>query len=159
MREMSNPEDKLDHLGITLPEMAAPVANYVPYAKTGNLLFIAGQISRTPDGANLRGKLGLDMAIDEGYAAARSAAIYTLSAIVHAAGSLSNVSRIVRILGMVNCTPDFGDQPDVINGSSDLFVEVFGEAGRHSRAAVGMSSLPGGAAVEIEVICELVNSD
>ncbi|MBJ27390.1 MAG: hypothetical protein CL776_01070 [Chloroflexi bacterium] len=156
---MSDQEERLKSLGIELPEMAAPVANYLPYSKTGNLLFIAGQISRTKDGSNLRGKLGQDMGVEEGYDAARSAAIYTLSAIANAAGSLSNVSRIVRMLGMVNCTSDFGDQPDVINGASDLFVEVFGEAGRHSRAAVGMSSLPGGAAVEIEVICELINSD
>jgi len=156
---MPNRAERLKSLGIELPEMAAPVANYLPYSKTGNLLFIAGQISRTKDGSNLRGKLGQDMDVEEGYDAARSAAIYTLSAIANAAGSLSNVSRIVRMLGMVNCTADFGDQPDVINGASDLFVEVFGEAGRHSRAAVGMSSLPGGAAVEIEVICELINSD
>ena len=156
---MPDQAERLKSLGIELPEMAAPVANYLPYSKTGNLLFIAGQISRTKDGSNLRGKLGQDMDVEEGYAAARSAAIYTLSAIANAAGSLSNVSRIVRMLGMVNCTADFGDQPDVINGASDLFVEVFGEAGRHSRAAVGMSSLPGGAAVEIEVICELINSD
>ncbi len=156
---MPNRAERLKSLGIELPEMAAPVANYLPYSKTGNLLFIAGQISRTKDGSNLRGKLGQDMDVEEGYDAARSAAIYTLSAIANAAGSLSNVSRIVRMLGMVNCTADFGDQPDVINGASDLFVEVFGEAGRHSRAAGGMSSLPGGAAVEIEVICELINSD
>jgi len=156
---MPDQAERLKSLGIELPEMAAPVANYLPYSKTGNLLFIAGQISRTKDGSNLRGKLGQDMDVEEGYDAARSAAIYTLSAIANAAGSLSNVSRIVRMLGMVNCTADFGDQPDVINGASDLFVEVFGEAGRHSRAAVGMSSLPGGAAVEIEVICELINSD
>ena len=156
---MPDQAERLKSLGIELPEMAAPVANYLPYSKTGNLLFIAGQISRTKDGSNLRGKLGQDMAVDEGYDAARSAGRYTLSAIANAAGSLSNVSRIVRMLGMVNCTADFGDQPDVINGASDLFVEVFGEAGRHSRAAVGMSSLPGGAAVEIEVICELINSD
>ncbi len=156
---MPNRAERLKSLGIELPEMAAPVANYLPYSKTGNLLFIAGQISRTKDGSNLRGKLGQDMDVEEGYDAARSATIYTLSAIANAAGSLSNVSRIVRMLGMVNCTADFGDQPDVINGASDLFVEVFGEAGRHSRAAVGMSSLPGGAAVEIEVICELINSD
>ena len=156
---MPDQAERLKSLGIELPEMAAPVANYLPYSKPGNLLFIAGQISRTKDGSNLRGKLGQDMDVEEGYDAARSAAIYTLSAIANAAGSLSNVSRIVRMLGMVNCTADFGDQPDVINGASDLFVEVFGEAGRHSRAAVGMSSLPGGAAVEIEVICELINSD
>ena len=156
---MPDQAERLKSLGIELPEMAAPVANYLHYSKTGNLLFIAGQISRTKDGSNLRGKLGQDMDVEEGYDAARSAAIYTLSAIANAAGSLSNVSRIVRMLGMVNCTADFGDQPDVINGASDLFVEVFGEAGRHSRAAVGMSSLPGGAAVEIEVICELINGD
>ena len=156
---MPDQAERLKSLGIELPEMAAPVANYLPYSKTGNLLFIAGQISRTKDGSNLRGKLGQDMDVKEGYDAARAAAIYTLSAIANAAGSLSNVSRIVRMLGMVNCTADFGDQPDVINGASDLFVEVFGEAGRPSRAAVGMSSLPGGAAVEIEVICELINSD
>lgn len=152
---MPTPNERLKELGLTLPEMAAPVANYVPYARTGNLLFIAGQVSRTPDGKTMAGKLGDTMNAEQGYAAARSAALYAISAIEQGAGGLDKVTRIVRMLGMVNCTPDFGEQPPVINGASDLLVDVFGDAGRHSRAAVGMSSLPAGAAVELEIICEV----
>ncbi len=152
---MFTPLQRLAELGLTLPSVAAPVANYVPYARTGNLLFIAGNVSRDAEGKTLPGKLGESMSVEEGYQAARSAGLYTLAAMNEAAGSLDNVARIVRMLGMVNCTPDFGGQPQVINGASDLFVEVMGDAGRHSRAAVGMASLPAGAAVEIEVVCEL----
>ena len=152
---MSTPMQRLGELGLALPEVAAPVANYLPYVRTGNLLFIAGNVSRDADGKTLPGKLGETMNVEEGYAAARSAGLYALAAMNEAAGSLDNVVRIVRMLGMVNCTPDFGAQPQVINGASDLFVEVVGDAGRHSRAAVGMASLPAGAAVEIEVICEI----
>ncbi|MDE2766354.1 MAG: RidA family protein [Chloroflexota bacterium] len=152
---MSTPLQRLVELGLTLPPVAAPVANYLPYARTGNLLFIAGNVSRDVDGKTLPGKLGETMSVEEGYAAARSAGLYALAAMNDAAGSLDNVARIVRMLGMVNCTPDFGGQPQVINGASDLLGEVMGDAGRHSRAAVGMASLPAGAAVEIEVVCEL----
>ena len=152
---MPTPSERLRELGLTLPAVAAPVANYVAYARTGDLLFIAGQISRNADGSNLGGKLGESMDAEQGYAAARSAGLYALAAMDAGAGGIDKVRRIVRMLGMVNCTPDFGEQPQVINGASDLFVEVFGDAGRHSRAAVGMSSLPAGAAVEIEVICEV----
>lgn len=152
-----NPEEQLKDLGIQLPQPAAPVANYVPYVKSGNLLFIAGQISRSPDGTNMTGKLGETMTIEEGYAAARSAAIFAIAAIKSALGDLNQVSRIVRMFSMVNCTGDFGDQPAVANGASDLFVEVFGDAGRHARCAVGHASLPGGAAIELEIIVETVN--
>ena len=152
---MSTPMQRLGELGLALPAVAAPVANYLPYVRTGNLLFIAGNVSRDAGGKTLPGKLGESMSVEEGYAAARSAGLYALAAMNEAAGSLDNVVRIVRMLGMVNCTSDFGAQPQVINGASDLFVEVMGDAGRHSRAAVGMASLPAGAAVEIEVICEV----
>jgi enamine deaminase RidA (YjgF/YER057c/UK114 family) len=151
----STPEEQLHALGITLPEPAAPVANYVPYVRTGNLVFIAGQISRTPDGANMPGKLGDTMTVEQGYAAARSAAIFATAAIKSAVGDLSKVSRIVRMFSMVNCTPDFGDQPNVADGASDLFVDVFGDKGRHARCAIGHASLPGGAAIELEIIVEV----
>ncbi len=152
---MPTPSERLRELGLTLPTPASPVANYVSSSRTGNLLFIAGQVSRGNDGKTLAGKLGETMNAEQGYAAARSAAIYALAAMDAGGGGIDNVRRVVRVLGMVNCTPHFGEQPLVINGASDLFVEVFGDAGRHSRAAVGMASLPAGAAVEIEVICEI----
>jgi enamine deaminase RidA (YjgF/YER057c/UK114 family) len=152
---MPTPSERLRELGLTLPTPASPVANYVAHARTGNLLFIAGQVSRDDDGKTLTGKLGETMSVEQGYAAARSAGLYAIAAMEAGAGGIDNVRRVVRMLGMVNCAPDFGEQPLVINGASDLFVEVFGDAGRHSRAAVGMASLPAGAAVEIEVICEV----
>ncbi len=152
---MATPLERLVELGLTLPEAAAPVANYVPYVRTGELLFVSGNVSRNADGSVMPGKLGVDMTVEEGYVAARSAAMYVLAAANEAAGSLDSVKRVVRMLGMVNCTPDFAQMPQVINGASDLFVDIFGDAGRHSRAAVGMASLPANSAVEIEVICEL----
>ncbi len=152
---MATPLERLVELGLTLPEAAAPVANYVPYVRTGELLFVSGNVSRNADGSVMPGKLGADMTVEEGYVAARSAAMYVLAAANEAAGSLDGVKRVVRMLGMVNCTPDFAQMSQVINGASDLFVDIFGDAGRHSRAAVGMASLPANSAVEIEVICEL----
>ena len=153
----TTPEERLEGLGIALPKPAAPVANYVPYVQTGNLLFIAGQISRTPDGANMPGKLGDTMTVEQGYAAARSAAIFAIAAIKSAVGDLDRVSRIVRVFSMVNCAPDFGDQPNVADGASDLFVGVFGDKGRHARCAIGHASLPGGAAIELEIIVEVAS--
>ena len=152
---MPTAEERLTALGIALPAMAAPVANYVPFVRSGNLLFLAGQVSRASDGKSLVGKLGQTMTVDQGYQAARSAAIYAIAAMKAALGDLERVARIVRLLGMVNTSPDFDAHPQVMNGASDLLVEVFGDRGRHARAAVGMASLPMGAAVEIEVTVEV----
>ena len=151
----STAEERLQELGLTLPDVPTPVANYVPTVRTGNLLFVAGQVSRTQDGKSFRGKLGESMGVEEGYQAARSAALRALATMRAALGDLEKVRRIVRVLGMVSATPDFVDHPKVMNGASDLLVEVFGERGRHARCAVGMASLPGGAAVEIEVVAEV----
>ena len=152
---MPTPEERLRVLGITLPAMAAPVANYVPFVQSGSLLFVAGQISRSTDGQPIAGKLGQTMTVDQGYQAAHSAARYAIAAMKAALGELERVARIVRLHGMVNATPDFEAQPQVVNGASDLLVEAFGDRGRHARAAVGVSSLPLGAAVEIEVTVEV----
>jgi enamine deaminase RidA (YjgF/YER057c/UK114 family) len=146
------PEDNIGKLGITLPEPSTPVANYVKYVKTGNLIFLSGHGPCSP-GKN--GKVGKDLSVDEGYEAARNTAICLLSTLKGAVGDLSKVKRIVRVFGMVNATPDFTDHSKVINGCSDLLTEVFGEDGKHVRAAVGMASLPGNIPVEIEMIVEL----
>lgn len=143
------PEQKLQELGITLPEFSKPVANYVKWRKVGNLLFLAG------DGSEVKGKLGKDLTVEEGYQAARMTGIEILATLKAACGELSNIKQFVKVLGMVNSAPDFYDQPKVINGFSDLMVEVFGEKGKHARSAVGMGSLPSNIAVEIEVIVEL----
>ena len=145
-------EARLKELGLVLPAMVKPVANYVPYRIAGNVLYLSGQGPRDANGNNLSGKLGAEISIEEGYRRARLVGLGLLSAMRDALGSLDRVDYIVKLLGMVNATPDFNDPPKVINGCSDLFVEVFGEAGRHARSAVGMSSLPAGIPVEIEVI-------
>ncbi len=150
-----DPEAKLKELGITLPEPPNPVANYVNGVKTGNLLFLAGKGPKRADGSEIKGKLGRDISIEEGYEAARLTAINQLSVLKAMLGDLNKVKRIVKVLGMVNSDPSFVDQPAVINGFSDLIVEVFGDRGRHARAAVGMASLPRGIAVEIEMIVEI----
>ena len=144
-------EARLKELGIVLPPLPKPVANYLPYRLAGNILYLAGQGPRE-NGVNLTGKLGKDISIEEGYRRARLVGLGLLAAMRDALGSLDRVDYIVKLLGMVNAVPDFNDSPKVINGCSDLFVEVFGERGRHARSAVGMSSLPGGIPVEIEVI-------
>lgn len=143
------PEERLTDLGISLPEFSKPVANYVKWRRSGNLLFLAG------DGSSLKGKLGKDLTVEEGYQAARMTGIEILATLKAACGELSNIEQFVKVLGMVNSAPDFYDQPQVINGFSDLMVEVFGEKGKHARSAVGMGSLPSNIAVEIEVIVEL----
>jgi len=143
---------RLEELGIVLPEPVRPVATYVRFVQTGNLLFISG----TGPGPEIpKGKLGADMSIEEGYAAARSVGLSILATAQDALGSLDRVKRLVKLLGMVNSTPDFGDQPKVINGCSDLFVEVFGESGYGTRSAVGFVSLPSGIPVEIECTFEV----
>ena len=144
-------EARLKQLGIVLPELMTPVANYLPYRIAGNILYLAGQGPRE-DGKILLGKVGPEVSIEEGYRRARLTGLGMLAAMRAALGSLDRVDYIVKLLGMVNAVPDFKDQPKVINGCSDLFVEVFGDAGRHARSAVGMGSLPNGMSVEIEGI-------
>ena len=150
-----NPEARLKELGISLPEPPKPVANYVNGVRTGNLIFLAGKGPRRADGTELIGKLGAGVSIEEGYEGARLTAINQLAVLKEMLGDLRKVKRIVKVLGMVNSDPNFVEQPKVINGFSDLMVEVFGERGRHARAAVGMASLPRGQAVEIEMIVEV----
>jgi enamine deaminase RidA (YjgF/YER057c/UK114 family) len=145
-------EARLKELGLVLPAMVKPVANYVPYRIAGNILYLSGQGPRDENGNNLSGKLGADISIEEGYRRARLVGLGLLAAMRDALGSLDRVDYIVKLLGMVNATPDFNDPPKVINGCSDLFVDVFGEAGRHARSAVGHVTLPNQISVEIEAI-------
>jgi enamine deaminase RidA (YjgF/YER057c/UK114 family) len=150
-----SPEDKLQNLGISLPEVSKPVANYVKYVRTGNLIFLSGH---GPCGGDFkRGKVGQDLTVEEGYEAARLAGVCMLATLKDAVGDLSNVKRVVRVLGMVNAPADFTDHSKVINGFSDLMTEVFGDAGKHARAAVGMSSLPTNIPVEVEMIVEIAD--
>ena len=148
------PEENLARLGITLPPVATPIANYVPSVRTGNLLFVSGN-GPSDDLPNRTGKLGADLTVEQGYAVARDVGIKLIASMQDAVGDLSRVKRIVKLLGMVNSAPDFADQPAVVNGCSDLLVEVFGDAGKHARSAVGMGALPGDIAVEIELIAEV----
>jgi enamine deaminase RidA (YjgF/YER057c/UK114 family) len=146
---------KLVTLGITLPTLGVPQANYVHAVTSGNLVFLAGKGPTRADGTRVTGKLGTDLTVEQGYGAARLVGLQQLAALKLELGDLGRVKRIVKVHGMVNATPDFTDHSKVINGFSDLMVEVFGEAGKHARAAVGMGSLPGGIAVEIEVVVEV----
>ncbi len=147
---------RIEELGIDLSSPSNPIANYVPAVRVGNLLFLSGHGPRrgsSPD--MITGKLGRDLSVEEGYEAARLVGIQLLASIQRELGTLDTVERCVKVLGMVNGTPDFDQQPAVINGFSDLMVEVFGENGKHARSAVGMGSLPNGIAVEIELIVQL----
>lgn len=153
--DASDPEGRLDELGIVLPEPTAPVANYVKAVRSGNLVFLSGHGPYRSDGTLVTGKLGRDLTIEEGYEAARLTGIALLSSLKSEIGDLGRVQRIVKVFGMVNADPSFTDMPKVINGCSDLMVEVFGERGRHARAAVGMASLPVGIAVEIDMVVEV----
>jgi enamine deaminase RidA (YjgF/YER057c/UK114 family) len=148
-------EKKLEELGISLPEPSSPVANYVNAVRTGNLLFLAGKGPNLADGSYITGKVGKDLSIEEGVEAARLVGIAQLAVLKKELGDLNKVKRIVKVLGMVNCEGDFTEQPQVINGFSDLMVEVFGEKGKHARSAVGMNALPVNIAVEIELIVEV----
>ena len=153
---MIGPEQKLDELGIALPASPAPMANYVSAVRTGDLLSLAGHgPAHSPDGSMLKGKLGGDINVEEGYEAARLVCLNLLATVKAELGELDRVVRVVKLLGMVNCTPDFTQQPAVINGCSDLLVEVFGERGKHARSAVGLNSLPVGIPVEIEMIVQV----
>ncbi|MEM6628093.1 MAG: RidA family protein [Bacteroidota bacterium] len=150
-----DPEAKLAELGIELPEVAPPVANYVNAVRTGNLIFLAGKGPTKPEGGYVTGKLGADLNEEQGYEAARLTGISQLAVLKSELGNLNKVKRIVKVLGMVNSAPDFGNQPEVVNGFSDLMVEVFGDKGKHARAAVGMGALPRNIAVEVEMIVEV----
>lgn len=150
-----DPEARLAELGITLPGQGAPIANYVNAVRTGNLLFLAGKGPSLPDGGYVTGKIPTDLAIEDGYEAARLTAIQHISVLKSELGDLRRVRRIVKVTGMVNSAPDFTAQPSVINGYSDLMVAVFGDRGRHARAAVGMASLPMGMVVEVDVVVEV----
>ena len=145
-------EKRLEELGITLPSPAQPVATYVRYVQTGSLLYVSGT---GPSSDQPNGKLGAELDVKSGYQVARNVGISIIATMKDALGDLDRVKRVVKLLGMVNSAPDFGDQPKVINGCSDLMVEVFGEAGRHARSAVGFVALPNQIAVEIEVIVEV----
>jgi len=145
--------DRLKATGVSLPDARAPVANYVPFVITGNLLFISGQVSVTPDGL-IKGRLGEDMTLEQGQQAARACAINLLVQMKAALGDLDRVTRIVKLGGFVNAAGDFTDIPKVMNGCSDLMVVIFGDKGRHARAAVGCPVLPMGAAVEVDAVVE-----
>jgi enamine deaminase RidA (YjgF/YER057c/UK114 family) len=150
LQVIQTPEDKIQSLGLVLPEVRQAVGNYVGCVRVGNLLFTAGQ------GVDqYHGKLGDNLSLEDGYAASRQSMLNLLAVVQNELGSLNRVKRIVKLLGFVNCTADFIDQPKVINGASDLLVNVFGEKGKHARSAVGMAQLPGGTAIEIEMIVEI----
>jgi len=148
-------EQKLNELGLTLPQPPKPVANYVPAVKTGNLLFVSGHGPYNDGKTKISGKVGRELTIEEGYQTARNVALNCLASVKDTVGDLNKVKRVVKLLGMVNCTEDFKDLPKVINGCSDLLVTIFGEAGKHARSAVGMQALPNQIPVEIEMILEI----
>lgn len=147
--------DRLQELGITIPPSRSPMANYVPAVTAGNLVFLSGHGPYLPAGSLITGRLGRDLSVEEGYAAARATILACLSSLQAEVGSLDRVKRIVKLLGMVNCTEDFTQHPQVINGASDLLVGIFGDRGRHARSAVGMQMLPMNIAVEIEMVVEI----
>jgi enamine deaminase RidA (YjgF/YER057c/UK114 family) len=145
--------ERLTHAGVRLPDARPPVANYVPWVMSGNLLFVSGQVSITPDGL-IKGRLGDDMTLEQGQAAARWCAINLLAQMHAALGDLERVTRVVKIGGFVSATKDFVEIPKVVNGCSDLMVEIFGDKGRHARFAVACPVLPLGAAVEVDAVVE-----
>ncbi len=150
------PEEKLKSLGLELPKVPTPVATYVPFKVDGRTIYLSGQGPRRPDGSLITGRVGEDISIEKGYECARLIGLGLLAAAKLAAGDLGKV-EVLKVLGMVNAVPGFGDQPKVINGCSDLFVEILGERGRHARSAVGMGSLPSNMPVEIEAIMRIVD--
>lgn len=148
-------EAQLKAKGIVLTPPSSPIANYVNAVRVGNLLYLSGKGPSRPDGSNVTGKVGKDLNLEQGYQAARLVGINHLSVLKAELGNLRKVKRIVKVLGMVNCENSFTDHPKVINGYSDLMVEVFGDKGKHARSAVGMGSLPNNISVEVEVIVEV----
>lgn len=153
--EAQSPSENLKKLGIELPSVSAPIANYVKYVQTGNLVYLSGHGPLQNNGNYTIGKLGKNVSNEQGYEAARITGIQLLATLQSAIGDLSRVKRIVKILGLVNCTDDFTEQPKIINGCSDLMVAVFGEIGKHARSAIGTNALPMGMAVEVEMIVEI----
>lgn len=155
----SNPgaqiEAKLAGMGLDLPPMSSPVGNYVKGVVVGNMLYLSGAGPHRPGQQTWRGKLGREFTIEQGYQSAQHVGLQLLAAARHVLGDLARVRRVVKVLGLVNCTEDFTDHPKVINGCSDLLVSVLGEAGRHARSAIGVQQLPGGIPVEIEMILEV----
>jgi enamine deaminase RidA (YjgF/YER057c/UK114 family) len=147
-------EDKLAELKLTLPSVPTPVANYVPFKRAGDIIYLSGQGPRKPDGSLYTGKVGRDVTVEQAYEHAKLIGLGLLAAAKMAAGSLDKV-EVLKLLGMVNGVPDFGDQPKVINGCSDLLVAVLGERGRHARSAIGMGSLPNNMTVEIEAVIRI----
>lgn len=153
---MSAIEDKLEEMGLSLPPPTTPVANYVPAVLSGDLVFLSGHVPRNPDGSLVVGKLGADWSMEQGYEVAKQVTLALLASLKDAVGDLDRVKRIVRLFCMVNATPDFTMHPAVANGASDILVALMGDDGKHARVAAGMSSLPGGVPVEIEMTVELV---
>mgnify|MGYP001767172102 FL=1 len=152
---MTTVDARLAELGITLPTPATPAANYVPFVRSGDLLFVSGQLPMGPQGLAATGRLGAEADIEAGRAAARLCAVNLIAQVKAAIGDLEKLVRVVKLTGFVASTADFGDHPKVVNGASDLMVEVFGDRGRHSRSAVGVAALPFGATVEVEGIFEI----
>ena len=148
-------EARLEELGITLPAVGGPAGNYVHAQRTGNLLYLSGKGPHNADGTVPTGKVGADVSVEDAYQHARSVGLTLIAVLKDALGDLDRGTQVVKVRGMGNATPDFGQQPKAIKGCSDLFVEGFGDAGRHARSAVGMGSLPSGITVEIEVIVEV----
>ncbi len=154
--QAQTPDEKIKSLGLQLPPATKPIANYVKYVRSGNLIFLSGHGPTKADGTNITGKVGKDLTLEQGYDAARVTGLSLLATLKDAlGGDLSKVVRIVKLNGYVNCLPDFTEQPKVINGCSDLMVAVFGEKGKHARAAMGMVALPNNIAVEIEMVVEV----
>ncbi len=157
-QSQTTPDEKIKALGLHLPPVTKPIANYVKYVRTGNLIYLSGHGPTNADGINITGKVGKDLTIEQGYEAAKVTGLNLIATLKDAlGGDLSKVKRIVKVNGYVNCLPDFTEQPKVINGCSDLFVAIFGEKGKHARAAMGMVALPSNIAVEIEIVVEVEN--
>ena len=146
------PDERLAQLGLTLPAPPKPIGNYVPFRLAGKLLFLSGVGPRRADGSMISGKVGAELSVEEGYEAAKLCGMNLLTNMIAAVGRLDRIDTVLKVLGMVNAAPNFGQQPEVINGCTDLFVAVFGENGRPVRSAVGMGSLPRNIAVEVEAI-------
>ncbi len=156
---MSQKEQRLEEMGLKLPDPPDPAGNYLPCNWSGNQLWLAGVGSRSGDGTRISGKLGNDLTLEEGYQAARCCALNLLSRIKAETGDLDRVSRIIKVVGFINSDPSFGGQAQVLDGASDLFVDLYGEAGKHARSAPGMAALPGNIAVIVECVVEIKEPD
>jgi len=149
------PEERIEKMGLTIPDAPAPAANYVNAVRTGNLMYLAGKGPSGPDGKWITGKLGADLTVEQGYDAAKSVAMAHIAVLKSELGDLSKVKRIVKVNGMINSLPEFTEHSKVMNGYSDMMVTVFGEKGKHARSSVGMCSLPYNIAVEVEIVVEV----